>query len=93
MLTRSGGVADFTSFPCAANMAFSLAAAAIAASLGAMEVGVALWKLAASGAWMSHLDRRFFLGGSVPAALQYRKKKQLIPELKYLYNLATWQKL
>ena len=74
MLTRRGGVADFTSFPCAANMAFSLAAAAIAASLGATEVGMALWEGAASGAWMSHLERRFFLGGSGSGSLRYKYK-------------------
>ena len=54
-------------------MALSLAAAAMAAPLGVVEVvGGALWEVGvASGAAMSHLDRRFFLGGSpsVPAPL------------------------
>lgn len=56
------------SFPWAASMAFSLAAAAAAAPLGSVGVAVGgawggLGAVPVSGPVMSHFDRRFFFGG------------------------------
>lgn len=67
-LTRRGGAADLMSFPWAASMAFSLAAAAAAAPVGSVGVAVGgawggLGAVPVSGPVMSHFDRRFFFGG------------------------------